>query len=172
MGAARVAPSVEKKFRKKMVTERYHVLEHSSNPIEFSLNVCTEFAEFSDKNIFQYSKMAWTYHLLCKRPGCYHSTSKTHMRARIFKLTIIHASVIYQNPWIHRIQWIPVPFRENSNVWIRYIYVFNLKYQYRSASGRHYRMNFWKFWEIMALVSALKVNLLHIDLWQTTGWAK
>ena len=26
-------------------------------------------------------------------PGCYHSTSKTHVRDRIFKLNPIHASV-------------------------------------------------------------------------------
>ena len=32
-------------------------------------------------------------HLLCKRPGCYHSTNKTHVRDRIFKLSPIHASV-------------------------------------------------------------------------------
>ena len=40
-------------------------------------------------------------HLLCKRPGCYHSTSETHVRDRIFKLSPIHASVIYQIPRIH-----------------------------------------------------------------------
>ena len=49
------------------------------------------------------------------RPGCYHSASKTHVRDRIFKLSPIHASVIYHILWIHRIQWIPVPFRVNSN---------------------------------------------------------
>ena len=32
------------------------------------------------------------------------STCKTHVRNSIFKLTSIHASVIYQIPWIH---WIP-----------------------------------------------------------------
>ena len=36
---------------------------------------------------------------------------KTHVRDRIFKLSPIHALVIYQIPWI---QWIPVPFREKS----------------------------------------------------------
>ena len=54
---------------------------------EFSLNVFTEFSEFSDKNIFHYNKRAWTCKLLCKRPGCYHSTSKTHVKDRIFKLS-------------------------------------------------------------------------------------
>ena len=35
-----------------------------------------------------------------KRPVYYHSASKTHVRDRIFKLTPIHASVIYQIPCI------------------------------------------------------------------------
>ena len=47
------------------------------------------FTEFSnDKNICHYSKMAQTCHLLRKKPGCY----------TIFKLSPIHASVIYQIP--------------------------------------------------------------------------
>ena len=79
--------------------------------IEFSLNVFTEFNKFGDKNICHYSKRAQTCYLLCNRLGCCHSTSKKHVRDRIFKLSAIHASVIYQIPWI---QWIPVPFRENS----------------------------------------------------------
>ena len=37
-----------------------------------------------------------------------------HVRDRIFKLTPIHASVIYQN---RRICWISTPFRENSIVY-------------------------------------------------------
>ena len=49
---------------------------------QFPLNVLTE---FSDKNICHYNKRAQTCHLLCKRPGCYYSTSKTHGRDRIFK---------------------------------------------------------------------------------------
>ena len=32
----------------------------------------------------------------CKIPGCYYSASKTYVRDRIFKLTPIQASVIYQ----------------------------------------------------------------------------
>ena len=40
--------------------------------MKFFLNVFTEFTEFSDKNISHYSKTACL--LLCKRPGCYHST--------------------------------------------------------------------------------------------------
>ena len=80
--------------------------------MDFSLNGFIEFTEFGDKNICHCNKRARTCNLLCKRPGCYHSTSETHVRGRIFKLSPINASVIYQ---FHRIQWIPVPFRENSN---------------------------------------------------------
>ena len=43
-------------------------------------------------------KRARTCYLLCKTPGYYHSTSKTHMNDRIFKLSPIRASVIYQIP--------------------------------------------------------------------------
>ena len=59
--------------------------------LEFFLNV---FIEFRDKNICHYSERSQTCHLLCMRPGCYHSTSKTHIRDRIFKWVPIHASVI------------------------------------------------------------------------------
>ena len=38
---------------------------------------------------------------------------KARVRVRIFKLSPIHASVIYQFHWIH---WVPVLYRENSNV--------------------------------------------------------
>ena len=64
--------------------------------LKFILNVFLEFTEFSNKNICHYSKRARTSHLLSKRPGCYHSTNKTHIRDRIFKLIPIPASVIYQ----------------------------------------------------------------------------
>ena len=53
----------------------------------------------------------WIRWIQCKRPGCYNSVSKTHVRDRIIKMTPIHASVIYQIPSVH---WILVPFRENS----------------------------------------------------------
>ena len=76
-----------------------------TDPIEFSLNVFTDFAELSDKNICYYSKRAQMCH-----PAT--SYTRNQVRERIFKLSPIHASMIYQIPWI---QWIPVPFRENSN---------------------------------------------------------
>ena len=63
--------------------------------IEFSLNVFTEFAEFGDKKN-DYGKRARTCHLLCKRPGCYHNASNTHVRDRIW--SPIQYSVVYQNP--------------------------------------------------------------------------
>ena len=45
-------------------------------------------------------KRAWTCNLLCRRQECYHSSSKTHVRDRIFQLSPIDASVIYQITWI------------------------------------------------------------------------
>ena len=91
--------------------------------IKFSLNVFTEFSDFSDKKYLslQYRKRARTCHLLCKRPGYYHSTSKTHVRDRIFELSPTHASVIYPILWICWIHWISVQFRENSSV--RFLFV-------------------------------------------------
>ena len=75
-------------------------LERLLDTIEFSLNVFTEFAEVSDKNICHYSKGVQTCHHLCKRPAGYQNARKTHVRDRIFKLSPIHASVIYQIPRI------------------------------------------------------------------------
>ena len=50
-------------------------------------------------------KWTRTCHVLCKRPGCNHITSKTHVRNTIFNLSPIHASVIYHIPWIRLIHW-------------------------------------------------------------------
>ena len=36
-------------------------------------------------------------HILSKRPGCYHSARKTYVRDMIFKLSLIHDSVISSN---------------------------------------------------------------------------
>ena len=38
-----------------------------------------------------------------------------HVRDKSFKLIPVHASVIYQIPWIHWIHRISVPFRKNSS---------------------------------------------------------
>ena len=75
--------------------------------IDFSLNV---FTEFSDKNYYILKNTIQTCQLLCKRPKCYHIASKTQVTEGIFKLSPIHALLIYQ---IHRIS---DSFRENSNV--------------------------------------------------------
>ena len=58
-----------------------------------------------------FKKIIRTCHHLCER--CYHGTSKTQVTKQIFKFSPIHASVIYQIPWIH---WISDPFRENPIV--------------------------------------------------------
>ena len=47
---------------------------------------------------------------------CYYSARKTQGADRIFKLNLVHASTIYQIPWIRWIHLISDPFRENSNV--------------------------------------------------------
>ena len=63
--------------------------------------------------ILNYINIIRTYHFLCKRPGCYHSNSRTQVAKRTFKLSPIQASVIYQIPSIRRIHWILDLFREN-----------------------------------------------------------
>ena len=63
-------------------------------------------------------------HLLCKRPGCYHSTSKIHVRDRIFKSSPIHASVVISFP-----EFSSAPFRKNSTVSLSLLHLhkFNLR---------------------------------------------
>ena len=71
-------------------------------------------------------KMEWACHLLCKRPGSCHRASKTHSRGKISKVSIVHASVIYQIPWN---RWISDPFRDNFTLWtskVRQICFFSL----------------------------------------------
>ena len=57
-----------------------------------------------------------------RNQGAIHSTSKTHMRDRIFKFSPIHASVIYQNTWICWncwIQWKFCSIQKNSSIgWV------------------------------------------------------
>ena len=55
----------------------------------------TMIIEFSLSKV---SKRAQTCHPLHQRPGCYYSTSKKHVRDRIFKLTPIHAPATYPIP--------------------------------------------------------------------------
>ena len=65
-----------------------------------------------------FSKKRRTDNVLCERPRCYHRARKTRPIERIFKLTQIHAPVIYQNRCIRWIRWISLPFREKSIVLI------------------------------------------------------
>ena len=87
--------------------------------VEFSLNVFTAFAEFSDKYICHYSKRARTCHTAT---SCVRDQEATTVPARhmwetgSWDLSPIDASVIYQIPWIHWIQWKFCSFRENSTV--------------------------------------------------------
>ena len=64
--------------------------------------------------ICHYSKRARTCHLLCNRPEYYHNTSKTHVRDRIFRLSPIHASMIFRFPEFPEFSESSSPFRENS----------------------------------------------------------
>ena len=68
------------------------------------------------KPIGHYTKRTRTSHLLFERPGCHHSTSKTDVRDRIFKLSSIHASVIDPIPWMQWIHWKFYPFSKYSIV--------------------------------------------------------
>ena len=63
------------------------------------------------QKILYFKKTIQTYHLLCKRPRCYHSANKTQVAERILILNPIHTSVIYQIPRVH---WISDPFREDA----------------------------------------------------------
>ena len=62
-------------------------------------------------------KKARTCHLLCKKPGCYHSTNKTQVTCSPFKLIPIHDLVIFRFPEFTEIiefNEISAPFRKNS----------------------------------------------------------
>ena len=57
------------------------------NSVESTESVELE-KHFCKKCVFDY--------LLYNKPACYHSASKASVKAKIFKLSPIHASVIYQ----------------------------------------------------------------------------
>ena len=95
-------------------TPTLHILHR---PLRFLLNVFTKFSELRDKKIILI-KRAQTCYLLSERSGCYHSTSKTHVRD-----SPIHALVIYQISCIIRFPEFAeitefnessAPFRKNS----------------------------------------------------------
>ena len=64
------------------------------------------------QNIYHYSWRVQTCYSLHYKPGYYHSESKKYVRDRIFKLTPIYGSVIYQIPCICVIHWTLFPSRE------------------------------------------------------------
>ena len=68
------------------------------NSVEFSLNVFTEFAEFSDKNTNILKRRARTHYLLCERQGFYQWSTEIQLTEQILILNLIHASVISQIP--------------------------------------------------------------------------
>ena len=67
--------------------------------MEFSLNVFLEFVEFSDQIFVITVKWLEPATFCVRDQGANHSASKTHVWDRIFKLSPIHASMIYQIPW-------------------------------------------------------------------------
>ena len=80
--------------------------------------------------------------LSSNKPACCHSANKTHVKDGIFKLSSIHASVIYQILLIRWIQWIPVPFRKNS------IRTFKQGWKYETTYFHYYKirireLNLW-----------------------------
>ena len=84
------------------------------NILELFLNVFTEFPEFSDK-IFVITVKGLeplpTSHLLCKRPECYHSTCKTHVRQ---ELNPIYTSMTISFPEFAEFSESYAPFWKNS----------------------------------------------------------
>ena len=104
------------------------------------------------QKVLYFKKTIRTCHFLCMRSGCYHSASKIQVRDGIFKLTLIHDSVIYQIPWIHWNHLISDPFRENSDEdelfmslickrisqWERWISLSRLHVSHQSHFSPHY----------------------------------
>ena len=54
--------------------------------------------QWPQKSIIERNCCIRTCYLLCKTQRCYHSARRAHVAERIFRLTPIHASAIYQNP--------------------------------------------------------------------------
>ena len=69
-------------------SSRLHYSHGRTATIEFLLKVSLNSVNSVTKKIFINQVRNCSFH--CKRPGCYHSISKTQMRDRIFKLTPIH----------------------------------------------------------------------------------
>ena len=60
-----------------------------------------------------------TFYPFCKRQRCKHNTRKTQVTERIFKLTLIHASVIYQICRIYRmpLHFVKTPLKSIHSIW-------------------------------------------------------
>ena len=110
-------------------------------------------------------KRARTCHLLCKRPRCYHSTSKTHVRDRIFKLSSIHASVIQwfiavitefnesSGPFRKNIQWLRSRSgcKYSSQKWERFMQCtirFGVRIQISICSMLNWHIPTYEFWTV------------------------
>ena len=63
--------------------------------------VFTEFTDFSD----QIKRIYRTYNVLCSSRMAYHTDTKSQIKDKIFELTPIYTSVIYQTCWIQGIKW-------------------------------------------------------------------
>ena len=86
-----VTMAMEPFLRTENILPKSLLCRTSEGRLEFFLNVFTESGEFTDKNICLWKgsnllPLVW-------RPGWYHRTSKTHVRARNFILSPIHASL-------------------------------------------------------------------------------
>ena len=82
--------------------------------LEFFLNVFTKFRG----KIFVITVKCLEPATSCVR--CYHSTSKRHVRDRIFKLSLVHASMIYQIDEFAEFRESSVPFRTKKLHCVRF----------------------------------------------------
>ena len=64
----------------------------------FPIDVFTEFSEFSEKIYWSLKGLEPATSCARDQDACYHNASKTYVRDKIFELSPIHASVIYQIP--------------------------------------------------------------------------
>ena len=73
------------------------IVESKDKDIWVSLNIFTKFIKFSTAYLWNIIRAC---NLWCKGSRFYHTTNKTHVTNMILKSTPVHASVIYQIPWI------------------------------------------------------------------------
>ena len=102
-------------------------------------------------------KRICTCHLLCKRPGWFHSTSNKQGRNWIFKLGWIHVSVSYQIPWI------PVSFLENSFIRVQMVDI--LWYDFLTYMSKCHTIKWghrFMMWSTYIYVYEMRSNKQHI----------